>query len=438
MLKKYLSVFLVLIHLLALLPAAHGASIMITPMEGALEYAFSISDEQFAILEYKTPAESGKTVIYSENGQFAGVIPLPLSLAGGKATVTITRLNQKKFGDAKATLPKSAAHIAPEGDSYAKVSRLTLGETATGFTFSFSAADSDYLILNYRNKQESGTLPVYRADETGLYQGEIKLPLTYARTLTTVKILSGTGVVLAEGQVRKDYEAPQPPEPQEGRLTGVTICVDPGHQENGERVTEPIGPGLEGKTSGTSGSAQGKITLRRESIVCLEVGMALRDELIRQGATVVMTRERQDQFLTNMERCAVADEGGADIMLRLHCDTRENTQKQGLSVYGPRNSTYAKAVADPQTYAHMGDLLLNAMKRRLGYELSDKTGFTTINDQFVGNNWAKMICFLVEMGFMSNPEEDFLLATPVYQQWLAEGMAQGVYEIALYRGLIEE
>ena len=73
-----------------------------------------------------------------------------------------------------------------------------------------------------------------------------------------------------------------------------------------------------------------------------------------------------------------------------------------------------------------------------GYEPGEKTGFVTINDQFVGNNWAQMVCFLVEMGFLSNPEEDFLLSTPVYQQWLAEAMAQGVYEIALDRGWVAE
>ena len=47
-----------------------------------------------------------------------------------------------------------------------------------------------------------------------------------------------------------------------------------------------------------------------------------------------------------------------------------------------------------------------------------------------------MPCFLVEMGFMSNPQEDLLLSTPAYQQLLAEGMAQGVYDIALYRGWV--
>ena len=82
----------------------------------------------------------------------------------------------------------------------------------------------------------------------------------------------------------------------------------------------------------------------------------------------------------------------------------------------------------------MGELLINAMKTRVGYPLDDKYGFVTLSDQFVGNNWAKMTCFLVEMGYMSTPREDYLLSSPVYQQWLAEGMAQGVYEIAVRRG----
>ena len=78
------------------------------------------------------------------------------------------------------------------------------------------------------------------------------------------------------------------------------------------------------------------------------------------------------------------------------------------------------------------------MKNAVGYPLEDKYGFVTLSDQFVGNNWAKMTCFLIEMGFMSTPREDYLLSCPVWQQWLAEGMAQGVYDIAVYRGWVEK
>ena len=51
------------------------------------------------------------------------------------------------------------------------------------------------------------------------------------------------------------------------------------------------------------------------------------------------------------------------------------------------------------------------MKKSAGYELADKTGLAYLNDKFVGNNWAQMPCFLVEMGYMSNVGEDIKLAT---------------------------
>ena len=434
--KRFFSLFLALTLMLPLFPAL-GAPLTLIPGECTLGYSFSLPGEEFAVLEYTASQESGKMALYSPDGYFEGEIPLVYSQAGGKVRVTVETLKQKKQAEAQATLPAAAGYQPPSGVSTIKVRTMNLEETPDGLSYSFAAPGAQYMMLNYRNKQQSATYPIY-PDENGQFTGKILLPLTYARTLTTVKLLSGSGVVMAEEQARKGYEAPPAPEAQTGRLTGVTVCIDPGHQENGRPVMEPLGPGLEGRTAGSGGMAQGSTTMRKESIVVLEIGMALRDELIRQGATVIMTRERQDQFLTNQERCQIAEDGGADIMLRLHADIQENKNKQGFSLYAPLHSTYAQAVADPATYRVMGEMFLDALKRAVGYELEDKTGFVTLSDQFVGNNWAKMPCFLVELGFMSNPQEDVLLSTPVYQQRLAEGMAQGVYEVSLFRGLIRE
>ena len=48
-----------------------------------------------------------------------------------------------------------------------------------------------------------------------------------------------------------------------------------------------------------------------------------------------------------------------------------------------------------------------------------------------------MPCFLIEMGYLSNVQDDLLLSAPEYQQMLAAGMAQGVYDMAVSRGLIK-
>lgn len=429
---------LLLLLMLCLLPliALADTEMTITPTDTGFAYDFTLTDE-WVRLHYKGPSEKGVKTLYAPGGHFTGTIDLRCE-DGGKYTVSVEDLALKTLVKQTVQIPAAADYVAPSGKSNVAVKQLQLTETTTGFKYSFMAPGSDYMLLYFRTIQEEASIPVYPVNDEGLYEGEIVSDLTYARTLFKVQIRNGKGNIKREGEVRKAYEAPEAPEQQPGRLSGVVVCIDPGHQENHHGFREDKGPGLTGSVLNTGGMAQGKETLRKESIVVLETGMILRDMLLREGATVVMTRHTQTDFRTNLDRCNIAEEAGAHILLRLHCNMTESERVTGIQIYGPRNSDYAKAVASVEEYRAMGQAFLDEMKKATGFELVSETGNVALNDNYVGNNWAKMVCFLVEMGYMSNVGEDIKLATPEYQTQLAEGMVEGVYQVALMRGWIEE
>ena len=441
--KKRLILLLCL--LLALPLCAQAASklenFMVKGGEMSFTYAFDYPDE-YVMLRYSTSRENGEVALHSSDGHFEGEVQLVCTYDAEKVTVKVENLAQYNQGKASAMLTAAEAPAAPrttypEGvKKEKKVKDFVCEPIDGGVKYSFTAPGHQSVRLKFKTAQQDGTIVLY-ADENYAYSGELLLPYTYRKTNVYLEVYPTKGSrVMGEAKAVRGYTLTAAlEEPIPGRLSGVTVCVDAGHQGIHRTVKEPMGPGVSGYTISKGGMAQGKVTWRMESIVALEYSFRIRDELMRQGATVIMTRETEDTWLSNIDRANIAEAGGADFMLRIHCNTRSNRKVTGIGVYGPI-SDYSRAAAPLDQYKAMGQALLDAMNASVGYKVEGNK--PTFNSEYAGSNWAKMPCFLLELGYMSNKEEDVRLSHPYYQQQLTEGIVQGVYEMAVIRGLIEE
>ena len=205
--------------------------------------------------------------------------------------------------------------------------------------------------------------------------------------------------------------------------TGIVVCIDPGHQKQGDYSKEPVGPGSGiYKTKVTSG-AYGRWSGKNEYEINLEVSKKLRDELIARGYTVVMTRTKHKVKLSNIDRAKIANAANADIFVRIHANhISESSQVHGVLCYAAaKNNPYLskKVIKGGQRLA---TLLRDAQAAATGQRKLDNM----YENDMTGINWAKMPTCIVEMGFMSNPTEDARLGRDRYQTKIANGLANGI------------
>jgi N-acetylmuramoyl-L-alanine amidase len=154
--------------------------------------------------------------------------------------------------------------------------------------------------------------------------------------------------------------------------------------------------------------------------IVLQISTNLKSRLERAGITVVMTRTTNDVNISNAERAAIANEAGADLFVRVHADGSTDPQVSGISVLYPGTGSFTTAIS-PESH-RAATAVHDAVIASTG---AASRGVVSRND-LSGFNWSKVPAVLVETGFLSNPVEDRLLASPHYQDKLAEGMASGI------------
>ena len=197
------------------------------------------------------------------------------------------------------------------------------------------------------------------------------------------------------------------------------ICIDPGHQTKGDMSQEPVAPGSSEKKFKVSWGTQGVATKIPEYELTLSASKILKKDLEQMGFKVIMTRETNDVHITNSERAIFANDNNADLVIRIHADGSDDSSTTGASLHIPsQDSQYtSKIYPESNECAKLISLQMkqDGFKVNSIYQRSDLTGF----------NWSKVPVVLVEMGFMSNPEEDQKMAETSYQEKMMKSVAEG-------------
>ena len=167
-----------------------------------------------------------------------------------------------------------------------------------------------------------------------------------------------------------------------------------------------IDPGHGGQDNGASGK---KGTLEKE--LNLEVSLRLKDLLEEAGAKVVLTRF-DDTFISLYERAFLANFLMADFFISIHTNSHPKAQTEGIEVFYYPNHSRSQPLATS---------ILDAIVRETGLKrLAVKTNnFAVIRE-------TQMPGVLLELGFLSNPQEELILLSDEYKNNAAQGIFRGI------------
>ncbi|WP_230398673.1 N-acetylmuramoyl-L-alanine amidase family protein [Novisyntrophococcus fermenticellae] len=202
---------------------------------------------------------------------------------------------------------------------------------------------------------------------------------------------------------------------------GHIVAIDPGHQAKGNSTPEPIGPGSSETKAKVASGTTGRTTGVPEYQLTLDVSLKLRDELQNRGYQVVMIRESHDVNISNAERAEIANTSGAEIFLRIHANGSDDTSIKGALTMAPSASNpYVSSIAPS----------CQQLSQNVVDSYCSSTGFKNLGvqnyDNMSGINWCKIPVTIVEMGFMSNPDDDTAMQDQNMQYRMASGIADGV------------
>lgn len=182
---------------------------------------------------------------------------------------------------------------------------------------------------------------------------------------------------------------------------GQVVVLDAGHGARKEGDWSDPG------ATGPSG------LLERE--VALDITRRTGAILVDKGATVIFTRTG-DTALSLEERAQIANRAAAQVFVSIHLNASPNLGVQGTSTY-----FYAAGWEQRAERQRLATSIQSALVQVLG-----RSDLGVREANFAVLRYSQVPAALVEVAFISNPEEEQLLAREDFRQQAAVGIAQGI------------
>ncbi len=198
------------------------------------------------------------------------------------------------------------------------------------------------------------------------------------------------------------------------------IVIDAGHQGKGMSSKEAIGPGSSTMKAKVSSGTTGVFSKKKESQVNLEVALKLRKELQSRGYSVVMTRTSQNVSLSNQQRAKIGNNANAGAVIHIHCDGGPSSATGAHTIAIAKNNPYCSGLYNASS--SLGKSVINAYCQETGIK---NKGVSYRND-LTGLNWSRVPSIYIELGFLSNKEEDKKLTDSSFQNKMVKGIANGI------------
>lgn len=254
------------------------------------------------------------------------------------------------------------------------------GQTVKGSTVTILQNGS-----NIRKGASLNTDVLYRANA-----GEKFSVVKVTNQWYELKLKNGTTGFVAGWIVSLSGSGPQIEKPgADGYLKNKTIVIDPGHG------------GQDTGTTGARGTLEKKLTLRTANL--------LYDKLKASGANIILTRN-SDSYISLPSRVSTSRFQQADAFVSLHYDSNSVRSVRGMTGYYYYYSQ--KPLAEYIYSSTLSETKLNDRGVRFG-------DFHVIRE-----NSQKAA--LIELGYLSNPEEELTLNSGVFQESAATGIYNGL------------